>query len=70
MPIYEFKCDACDLVFEELFRSAGEKRRMQCPQCGTRDVRKLLSAFRTGGGDGGGSAGCGGCTASSCASCS
>ncbi len=76
MPIYEFVCKPCDEVFEVLFRSAGERKKVICPRCGGDDVSKKLSLFgtRTAGEDGAsrgsaGSGGCGSCTASSCAGC-
>lgn len=76
MPLYEFVCKPCDLVFEELFKSASEKRRIRCPKCGGEDVGKKLSLFgtRTAGESGSfrgsaGGGGCGTCSASSCAGC-
>lgn len=76
MPIYEFICKPCDHVFEELFASSTEKRKVLCPRCGGRDVARKFSVFGTrSGGDGGGfsgsvgSGGCGSCTKSSCAGC-
>ena len=72
MPIYEFQCDACGKPFEELCRSAAERRHPHCPGCGSGNVHKTLSTFAMGGGSGGdagGSAGCGTCTRSSCAGC-
>jgi putative FmdB family regulatory protein len=42
MPIYEFKCEPCDTVFEKLvFASDGDVS--SCPQCGE-EAEKLLSA--------------------------
>jgi putative FmdB family regulatory protein len=74
MPIYEFQCDACGEPFEELFRSARERRRPHCPGCGSGNVHKKLSTFAmTGDGEdgasGGASGGCGSCSRSSCAGC-
>jgi len=73
MPIYEFHCDACDSDFEELYRSASEKRRPTCPRCRSRQVHKRFSTFAMGGGSAGsgdsGGSGCGTCSRSSCAGC-
>jgi putative FmdB family regulatory protein len=73
MPLYEFACNACGREFEELFRSRSERRRMACPGCHSRDVRKRFSTFATAGGDRskgrGSGGGCATCQRSSCASC-
>ena len=45
MPIYEFKCQSCDNVFESLrFPSDGDGD-IACPSCGGKNNEKLLSAF-------------------------
>ncbi|MFP4451980.1 MAG: FmdB family zinc ribbon protein [Desulfobacterales bacterium] len=73
MPIFEYYCDSCDSKFETLVRG-GEVP--VCPQCGGKDLKKLLSAcgFVSKGAGGetvGASAGssCGGCASTSCSSC-
>ena len=43
MPIYEFKCQSCGRVFDLLIFS-GEKVEMKCPDCGSLEVTKLISA--------------------------
>jgi putative FmdB family regulatory protein len=40
MPLFEFRCSACNRDFELLIRSGD---RALCPQCGTERVEKLLS---------------------------
>ena len=42
MPIYEFVCEPCDKVFEVLFRSSTEKRKVTCPDCGKNSVYMKL----------------------------
>lgn len=42
MPIYEYKCAKCGNQFEELVFSQDEIP--PCPQCGSEDVTKLMSA--------------------------
>lgn len=41
MPLFEFACDRCETQFEELVR---RDETVQCPQCGTANPRKLISA--------------------------
>jgi putative FmdB family regulatory protein len=40
MPIYEYRCAACDRAFELLVRSSTVPR---CPTCGATELEKLLS---------------------------
>ncbi|MAE69270.1 MAG: hypothetical protein CME06_02245 [Gemmatimonadetes bacterium] len=47
MPIYEFVCRGCETAFEELVRA---DTRVECPSCGSAEVRKLLSSFSAVGG--------------------
>lgn len=45
MPLYEFRCPACDRVFEEL-RRAGDDGPAPCPACGRQADRVVsLSSF-------------------------
>lgn len=41
MPTYEYKCFACDHVFEQ-FQSITAKPIKRCPQCGKSKVKRLL----------------------------
>jgi len=43
MPIYEYRCDACDVTFERL-RRASDDSPVTCPECHD-EARKLLSTF-------------------------
>ena len=43
MPIYEFICKKCDKKFETLVRSSAS--RVECPHCGSDELKKLLSSF-------------------------
>ncbi|MCJ7595247.1 MAG: zinc ribbon domain-containing protein [Desulfobacterales bacterium] len=48
MPIYEFKCNKCGKIFEQLvFASDGEEG-ILCPSCGKTDTCRLLSSFSCG----------------------
>lgn len=42
MPIYEYKCDECGHVFEEIIFHETEK--IECPKC-SGQVHKLMSQF-------------------------
>lgn len=72
MPIYEFRCKACDKRFEALCSMGGNGA--TCPDCGSGDVKKLMSGFfsRSTSSDGGHShAGgkCAGCGSGNCGNC-
>jgi putative FmdB family regulatory protein len=57
MPIYEFACKDCGSVFDELVISANDSLDyLMCPECESKKVEKLMSAFAScniGSGDGG-----------------
>lgn len=40
MPLYDYRCDACDKKFEMLVRSADIPA---CPTCGTLQIERLVS---------------------------
>jgi len=50
MPIYEFHCEQCGSPFEELVASSSAVNQVECPQCGSKQVRKQISLFGTSGG--------------------
>lgn len=43
MPTYEYKCSACDHVFER-FQKISDRPVRTCPECGKRRVRRLISS--------------------------
>jgi putative FmdB family regulatory protein len=45
MPIYEYRCLECGEEFDQLVRSTDSQLEIECPKCGGRKVKKLLSAF-------------------------
>jgi len=51
MPIYEYKCDVCNHIFETL-QKISEQPLIECPVCGKATLRKMVSspAFRLKGG--------------------
>jgi putative FmdB family regulatory protein len=46
MPIYEYRCIACETEFEELV-SASAKTGPPCPSCGAENPKRLFSMFAT-----------------------
>lgn len=76
MPIFEFHCTNCNQDFEKLVFASDSK--VECPQCGKTDVRKLMSAcaFKVGyhsfmslPSSSKSSGSCSGCSATSCSTC-
>ena len=53
MPIYEYKCQACDAKFEQLVRSMGDEPKVKCPDCGSPKTARALSVFAVSTGGGG-----------------
>lgn len=73
MPIYEYDCLKCKLKFDYLVRSSSED--INCPHCGSHDLKRLVSAFAFASKDKQGnitssSSGCGSCSSHNCSSCS
>lgn len=70
MPIYEYVCLKCEQEFEKLVFSTTK---VDCPKCGSGDVKKKLSVFGMSGVSkpfaGTSSSGCTSCSKSSCSSC-
>ncbi|AFM26427.1 FmdB family zinc ribbon protein [Desulfomonile tiedjei] len=71
MPIYEYRCDECQVEFEKLVFGSDV---VSCPKCGG-EVHRMMSCctFKSAAGDfktsGTGKSGCSGCSATSCATC-
>ncbi len=49
MPLYEYRCEKCGKRFEKLRRMQDADREIQCPECLSDEVERLLSSFATGG---------------------
>jgi len=47
MPIYEFQCKQCETRFETLVRGSDVAA---CPECASKDLKKLISAHAVGSG--------------------
>jgi putative FmdB family regulatory protein len=48
MPIYEYTCKKCNKIFETLVLSSDDVKGIQCPECGSEEVQKMLSSFTSG----------------------
>ena len=57
MPIYEYRCKECGKIHEKLRRVQDADRELECPECRSHEVERLISAFATGGGCGPGGGG-------------
>lgn len=45
MPIYEFYCESCNVIYQFFARSAANDRRPDCPRCGRKRLEKRPSGF-------------------------
>lgn len=45
MPVFEYKCSDCNTKFEVLHKSSTSLEEVVCPKCGSKEYKKLLSAF-------------------------
>jgi putative FmdB family regulatory protein len=70
MPLYEYRCAACEERFEVLQRMGEGADGLFCPSCGAENPEKLLSTFATasGGRSTAAAAPAGGCGAPACGS--
>lgn len=59
MPVFDFECKECGNKFD-LMISNKDKEKAKCPQCGSAEIKQLLSRFATLSG---------GSSADSCAGC-
>lgn len=69
MPVYEFRCEKCGEKYEALCRMGEGASSQVCPNCGSKEVKKLFSRFRAMGTDGGGKSSCSSCSSTSCSTC-
>ena len=49
MPLYEYRCESCGRAFEQLRRLSDNDRDVRCPDCDSKEIKRLLSSFATGG---------------------
>ena len=50
MPIYEYKCEKCEHIFDEILSVSNRDKPMSepCPECGEESVKKLVSVTTMG----------------------
>ncbi|MGB9454803.1 MAG: zinc ribbon domain-containing protein [Bryobacteraceae bacterium] len=49
MPLYEYRCQKCGKTFEMLRRMRDADSDLECPECQSEEVERLLSRFASGG---------------------
>jgi putative FmdB family regulatory protein len=47
--MYEYRCRKCGKRYEMLRRMPDADRDLECPECRSKDVERLLSTFAAGG---------------------
>jgi len=47
MPIYEFYCDNCNVIFNFLSSSVNTSSKPDCPRCGKKEISRQISIFST-----------------------
>ncbi|PWB73164.1 MAG: zinc ribbon domain-containing protein [Holophagae bacterium] len=45
MPIYEYRCQGCDQLFQKLQSVSAGTKGITCPSCGSPRVERQLSVF-------------------------
>ena len=48
MPIYEFSCPHCKMIFQFRSKTADTEKLPPCPRCAKTDMKRLFSAFSIG----------------------
>ncbi len=48
MPIYEYECTECGARFDKFVRSISRQIDVICPECKSRNCRKIVSTFSSG----------------------
>jgi len=43
MPIYEYQCLSCETEFQKLILKKEEEKNLLCPECESRDIKRLIS---------------------------
>ena len=47
MPIYEFYCDSCNIIFNFLSSRVDTSTQPDCPKCGKKEINRQMSTFAT-----------------------
>ena len=48
MPLYEYACEDCGKTFEQLVSVQNRDNGVECPECGSSKVERLISSFAIG----------------------
>ncbi len=59
MPVYEYVCSQCDARFSLLQPMSAPRDGNECPECGSRGTRRIMSSFAAKGAGGSQAGGCG-----------
>jgi putative FmdB family regulatory protein len=43
MPIYEYQCNDCQQIFQQLIMGKTDEKNLHCPECGSRNLKRLIS---------------------------
>ena len=43
MPIYEYQCNDCQRIFQQLIMGKADEKNLKCPECGVNDLKRLIS---------------------------
>ncbi len=49
MPMYQFACRDCGQAFDKRLRMSQASQTQECPNCGSLETRKVISAIAVGG---------------------
>jgi len=73
VPLYEFRREKCENVFERLCPVGSNGKGLKCPECGTGKLRRLMSVFSAQSKGEGGSTSvgstCSTCNSGTCSTC-
>lgn len=61
MPMYEYRCQECGKLYEQLRRMSEADTNLECPHCGGKNVERQVSACSFSGFASSGSSSGGGC---------
>ncbi len=45
MPVYEYKCCKCGVIFSTFQKIGASEGDTECPECSSNTVKKVFSAF-------------------------
>ncbi|MBB6217246.1 putative FmdB family regulatory protein [Anaerosolibacter carboniphilus] len=48
MPVFEYKCEECEKIFDVLVKTSDRDQGQKCPHCQSEKVKKLFSTFGIG----------------------